>query len=157
MRIWSILFIESDLKWCIHLSGSLFWYSTQDSQPTFHFTQNIGIYQRQTDGQTTFHFIPHIGMYARQIDKLRNQIGIYTRQTDRQTDRETTFHFIPHIGIQVRQTDKLRVISYLILESTQDRRTNSLSILGSKADRRTNFVSCKPSYWNQSKRDGQTF
>ena len=26
MRIWSILFIKSDLKWCIHLSRSLFLY-----------------------------------------------------------------------------------------------------------------------------------
>ena len=26
MRIWSILLIESDLKWCIHLSRSLFLY-----------------------------------------------------------------------------------------------------------------------------------
>ena len=28
MRIWSILLIESDLKWCIHLSRSLFSYSS---------------------------------------------------------------------------------------------------------------------------------
>ena len=27
MRIWSILLIKSDLKWCIHLSISLFLYS----------------------------------------------------------------------------------------------------------------------------------
>ena len=26
MRIWSILLIKSDLKWCIHLSKSLFLY-----------------------------------------------------------------------------------------------------------------------------------
>ena len=26
MRIWSVLLIESDLKWCIHLSRSLFLY-----------------------------------------------------------------------------------------------------------------------------------
>ena len=29
MRIWSILLIKSDLKWCIHLSRSLFLYSLQ--------------------------------------------------------------------------------------------------------------------------------
>ena len=28
MRIWSILFIKSDLKWCIHLGRSLFLYFT---------------------------------------------------------------------------------------------------------------------------------
>ena len=28
MRIWSILLIKSDLKWCIHLSRSLFLYSS---------------------------------------------------------------------------------------------------------------------------------
>ena len=27
MRIWSILLIKSDLKWCIHLGRSLFLYS----------------------------------------------------------------------------------------------------------------------------------
>ena len=29
MRIWSILSIKSDLKWCIHLSRSLFVYSNR--------------------------------------------------------------------------------------------------------------------------------
>ena len=30
MRIWSILLIESDLEWCIHLSKSLFSYLTKE-------------------------------------------------------------------------------------------------------------------------------
>ena len=35
MRIWSILLIKSDLKWCIHLSRSLFLYhiTTQFEEP----------------------------------------------------------------------------------------------------------------------------
>ena len=33
MRIWSILLIKSDLKWCIHLSRSLFLYLGTDVRP----------------------------------------------------------------------------------------------------------------------------
>ena len=35
MRIWSILLIEFDLKWCIHLSRSLFSYLHHDCVATF--------------------------------------------------------------------------------------------------------------------------
>ena len=40
MRIWSILLIKSDLKWCIHLSRSLFLYirtSLYDKRDDFNF------------------------------------------------------------------------------------------------------------------------
>ena len=38
-----------------------------------------------------------------------------------------TFHFIPHIGIHVWQTDRQHFISFLILETTYDRRTDNIS------------------------------
>ena len=66
----------------------------------------MGIKLRQTD---KFHFIPHIGIHVRQTDKL--------------------FHFTPRFDVLDRPTDKLRLISFLILESTYDRRTDISSDL----------------------------
>ena len=53
-----------------------------------------------------------------------------------------TFHFIPHIGIHVWQTDRQHFISYLILESMYDRRTDNISF--------------HTLYWNPCMTDGQT-
>ena len=108
--------------------------SKTDGQTTFDFIPHIGIY-KQKDRQTTFHFTPHI-------------------EITRQTDGQTTFYSTPHssIGIQVRQTDKLRFISFLILESTTNRKTNYVLFHPTnwnlrKTGRRTNFVSFHTSYW----------
>ena len=42
MRIWSMLLIKSDLKWCIHLSRSLFLYYERVKK--FHFVPNLQIW-----------------------------------------------------------------------------------------------------------------
>ena len=46
MRIWSILLIRSDLKWCIHLSRSLFLYLIH----SFFFLAENSIYDRRAEG-----------------------------------------------------------------------------------------------------------
>ena len=73
-----------------------------------------------------------------------------------------TFYSIPHIGIYVIQTHKLRFISFLILESTYDRRTDisfhhSYSWYWDLSYRRTNYDPFHPQieiYTRQT--DGQT-
>ena len=101
------------------------------------------------DGQT-FHFIPHIGNHVWQTD--RHFISFLLLETTYDWDEQTfhlsywkprmtdgqTFHFIPHIWNHVWQTDRHFIyhignhvwqtdrhfISFLILETTYDRRTD---------------------------------
>ena len=107
-----------------------------------------------TDGQT-FHFFPHIGYHVWQTDRHFISFLIlettYDRRTDilfhssywkpRMTDGQTTFHFIPHIGNHVWQSDR-HFNSFLILETTYDRRTD---------------ISFHSSYSKPRMTDGQTF
>ena len=41
MRIWSILLIKSDQKWCIHLSRSLFTFYNNFKQPRTEYSHKI--------------------------------------------------------------------------------------------------------------------
>ena len=91
-----------------------------------------------TDGQT-FHFISYIGIHVWRKDNISFHSSY---SNPRMTDGQT-FHFIPHIGIHVWQTDRQHFISYLILESMYDRRTDNISF---------HF-----SYLNPCMTDGQTF
>ena len=112
-----------------------------------------------TDEQTTFHFIPHIGIHVWQTDR-QHFISFLILETTYDWDGQTTFHFIPHIGNHVwlrwrdisfhswywkplmTETNRQHFISFLILESTYDRRTD---------------ISFHFSYWKPLMTDGQTF
>ena len=97
-------------------------------QTMFYLNFPIGNYARQTDGQSTFHSIPHIGIYVKLTEGLTIQ---------RKTDGRAMFHEFGSLECtQDRLTeelhwmmDKLRLISLLILESTQDRQMNKLCYL----------------------------
>ena len=126
-----------------------------DGQTTFHFIPYIGIHVWQTDRQHFISFLIFESTYDRRTDISFHSSYWNPCMTDgqttfhftylnpRMTDGQTTFHFIPHIGIHVWQTDRQHFISYLILESTYDRRTDN--------------ISCHTSYLNPCMTDGQTF
>ena len=109
------------------------------------------------DGHT-FHFIPHIGnhVWQRRTDFLCHSSYWNPRMTDGHT-----FHFIPHIGNHVCQTDRQHFISFLIFETTYDRRTDNIAFHSSywkprmtETDRHfISFLILETTYdW-----DGQTF
>ena len=74
------------------------------------------------DGHTTVYFTSYWN-----IRKTNRRFSSLLILSFRQTDRQTRFYFTPNIGIFAKQTDKLRYISSLILEPTQDRRTDYIS------------------------------
>ena len=132
--------------------------STQDRQTTFHFTPHFfALIDRQTDklgfispfifGSNAEGRTNYVSFHPSYLDKSKTDghtfliphIGVHVRQTDGQT----MDHFTTHVEIQVRQTYKLHLISPVILESKQDKRTN--------------YVTFYPSYLDKSKTDGQTF
>ena len=114
------------------------------------------MFDRRTD--ISFHFIPHIWIYVWQTDRHFISFLILESTYDRRTDisfhtsywnllhtdghGQTTFYFIPYIGIHAWQTYR-HFISFLILESTYDRRTDNISF--------------HSSYWNPRMTDGQTY
>ena len=127
---------------------------------------------RRTDVQT-LHFIRHNTIKVRQTDRLRFILPLNLdpsktdghllfhlsygdeTKTDRQTsfhssywnprktDGQTVFRLTPRFDVLDRPTDKLRLISSLLFESTNDRRTN--------------YVTFHLSYWNPRMTDGLTF
>ena len=118
---------------------SSYWFPCMTDGQTFHFIPHIRIYFTQTDRQ---HFISYLILES-MYDRRKDNISFHSSyRNPRMTDGQT-FHFIPHIGIHVWQTDRQHFISYLILESMYDRRTDNILF---------HF-----SYLNPCMKNGQTF
>ena len=65
MRIWSILLIKSDLKWCLHLSRSLFSYLIENGlQLKCDYQNSVTTEQNQTG----------TGASVRRAGQMQNQV-----------------------------------------------------------------------------------
>ena len=71
MRIWSILFIKSDLKWCIHLSRNLFLYlllsAPRIMRMELSFTTYISIRVKKESQSCTYINVKHGGLVIMDI------------------------------------------------------------------------------------------